>query len=419
MKVVWRSSGGFLLACILVIATAGSGHAKRVSEARRKANVAPNLNLQQVHTLGGRPAPFILNAPSAELIDARSGAVLYAYNEHTRIQPASLAKIMTFYLTLEALNKRKLSPASKATVSKEAWRLSMDRSVSRMFLEPGQEVPIETLLYGLMVSSGNDAAVVLADYLGGSDEAFVRMMNEDAKALGLSETRFASPDGLPEPDQYTTAYDMVKLGRALLNRFPDATKYTSTKEFTFHNIRQRNFNTLLFYDSRVIGIKTGHIQEAGFHLVAAARTDKMMVISAVMGAPSAEKRRVETKKLYDWAFRTFTEIGPDWHKAVAPTVRVYQGDVNYAAIEPAREPIATVYQGEESKVSLQATLKSGYLVAPVDKGTNVGELTLLFDGKPQETIAVQTAAAVGAGGLLHRFVDRVLMLFAKRYGGQK
>src|SRR5579885_801875 len=211
---------------ILVLAMASAGAARHYA---RPSAPPPPEPLDAIHVLGSGPAPFALNARAAMLTEFHSGEVLYAYNEHMRMQPASLAKIMTFYITLEALRNGKLTPDTGVTISEKAWRLSIDQTVSKMFLEVGQQVPVKQLLYGLMVSSGNDAAMALAEYLGGSEEGFVAMMNEYCRKLGLNETRFASPDGLPEPDQYTTAADMVKLATALIRSFPNALDVTSVK----------------------------------------------------------------------------------------------------------------------------------------------------------------------------------------------
>jgi serine-type D-Ala-D-Ala carboxypeptidase (penicillin-binding protein 5/6) len=251
----------------------GRCHRRRWSRLRPFACLAP----VRPHSLWSR---------AAMLTEFHSGEVLYAYNEHMRMQPASLAKIMTFYITLEALQNRKLTLDTPVTIGEKAWRLSVDQTVSKMFLEVGQQVPVKQLLYGMMVSSGNDAVMALAEYLGSSEETFVVMMNEQCQRMGLNDTRFASPDGMPEPDQYTTAADMVKLAGLLLRRFPNGLEYTSVKEYTFDKIAQRNWNTLLFYDARVDGIKTGHVDEAGFHLVATAHQDNVRLISAVMVRPT-------------------------------------------------------------------------------------------------------------------------------------
>jgi D-alanyl-D-alanine carboxypeptidase (penicillin-binding protein 5/6) len=374
---------------------------------------APAWPLAQIRVLGGRPAPFALDARSAIMVAAHTGTVLYAYNEHLRIQPASLAKIMTFYLTLEALKQGKIKLDTPINVSEQAWRLSIDKTVSKMFLEVGQQVAVHDLLLGLMVSSGNDAALTLAEYLGGSSQGFVALMNDECRKLGLEETHFSSPDGLPEPDQYTTAADMAKLAQLVIDRHPEGLTYTSTKEFTFHRIKQRNWNTLLFYDSRVNGLKTGHVEEAGFHLVATAHSAGIDLISVVMGAPNAEKRRTETEKLIDWGFRTFVTLAPQWQTVVPAQLRVYEGSAPSVAIAPARAPDITVAKGEEGQIKLTSRLDTDYLVAPVGKAASVGELTVMKGAKPLLSIPIETQAEVARGGWLHVMADRIRLLFGR------
>ena len=403
---------GLLLASAMAMA-ARHGHGSR------KAEPAPHMALNQIRVYGNRPAPFALAAQSAELMAVHSGAVLYAYNEHMKMQPASLAKMMTFYLTLEALRQKRITLETEMPVSEAAWRLSLNDSVSRMFLQVGNKVSVHDLLYGLMVSSGNDAAVVLSEYLGGSQEAFTQQMNEKARALGLNETHFTNPDGLPTPDEYTTAADMVKLGRALLETFPESLQYTSAKDFTFTTIgnngrtvtiSQRNFNTLLFYDSRVNGIKTGHVEEAGYHLVASAHTDNLDLVSAVFGTSSMETRRVETDKLLEWAFRTFTTVQSNWRRAMPDKIRVYKGDIDEVPIAPeGGSSYFTVDQGLERKLKLEPELTDKPLVAPLPKGATVGQLTIVIAGKPASSVPIVTLAAVKQGGWLHRAIDSIRM----------
>ncbi len=381
-----------------------AARSRRAAE-RAEKEAPPEMSLADIHVLGDRPAPFALDAKAAILIDADSGTVIYAYNEHEKMQPASLAKIMTFYLTLDALKQKRITLDTPITISEQAWRLSMDQEVSRMFLGVGQKVPVHDLLYGLMVSSGNDAAVALAEYLGGSTDAFTEQMNAKARAIGLTETHFMNPDGLPVDGQYTTAADMVKLARSLLRHHPEALTFTSTKEFTFDKIRQRNFNTLLFYDARVDGLKTGHVEEAGYHLVASAESHGTHLISAVMGTPSSEKRRTETEKLIDWAFRTFVTVNPDWHHVIPAEIPVFYGAADSVAIAPTRESAVTVERGQEGKVDLEWSPAARYLDAPVTKGAQAGVLTLVVGGKVQDSIPVVTQSAVARGGFFKRVRD--------------
>jgi D-alanyl-D-alanine carboxypeptidase (penicillin-binding protein 5/6) len=373
--------------------------------------------LSQVHILEGRPAPFALNAKAAILVPADYSTPLYTYNEHQRMQPASLAKLMTFYITLKALKQGRITPDTTVTISEAAWRLSVSRSISKMFLEVGQRVTIRDLLYGLMVSSGNDAAFAIAEYIGGSAQAFVVMMNDECRGLGLNETHFENPDGLPAPEQYTTAADMAKLGSIILSRFPEALTYTATKEFTFHAITQRNWNTLLFYDSRVDGLKTGHVEEAGFHLVASAHANNLGLIAVVMGAPNAERRRLETEKLLDWGFRTFAPASPDWRQVAPSKIDVYEGRAGSVEIGPASAPVAVVFREEVKSVKLSATLDSSYLVAPVKQQTKVGMLTLSRGDTVINQIPLVTQGAVPRGGFIKVMLGRLELLLAVILGG--
>ena len=368
---------------------------------------APAVPLSSIHVLGDRPAPFALDARAAMMIDADTGAVLYAYNEHDKMQPASLAKIMTFYLRLDALKAGKIAPSTDVTISEAAWRLSMNDTVSRMFLSVGQKVAVNDLLYGLMVSSGNDAAVALAEYLGGSTDGFTVMMNDKAKEIGLKETHFNNPDGLPEEGEFTTAADMVALGHSLVRHHPEALTYTSAKEFTFDKISQPNFNKLLLHDPRVNGIKTGHVDEAGYHLVASASSNGMNLLSAVLGAPSETRRMTESEKLIDWAFRTFVSYRPDLKKALPPTIPVHDGVAETVAIGPNGEAAFTLGRGEETKVTVQFEPSVRYVDAPVQPGTSVGDLTVLLAGKPQATIPIVTKAGVERAGFFGRLRQKI------------
>jgi D-alanyl-D-alanine carboxypeptidase (penicillin-binding protein 5/6) len=368
---------------------------------------APAVPLTSIHVAGDRPAPFALDAKAAMMIDADTGAVLYAYNEHDKMQPASLAKIMTFYLALDALKAGRITPSTDVTISENAWRLSMNDTVSRMFLGVGQKVAVNDLLYGLMVSSGNDAAVALSEYLGVTTDAFTKMMNDKATEIGLKETHFANPDGLPEEGEHTTAADMVALAHSLVRHHPEALTYTSAKEFTFDKISQPNFNKLLLHDKRVNGIKTGHVDEAGYHLVASATSDGMNLLSAVLGAPSEARRVTESEKLIDWAFRTFVSYRPDLKKAMPPTIAVHDGVAETVAIGPHGDAAFTLGRGEETKVTVQFEPSVRYVDAPVQPGTQVGNLTVLLAGKPEATIPIVTKAGVERAGFFGRLRQKI------------
>ncbi len=409
-----------VLCAVGIIAGALVCEAAKVGGGRRRLTSTPSesqISLSQVRVLEGRPAPFVLDARSAVLVPYNSSVYLYAYNEHLRMQPASLAKLMTFYIALKSLREGRITLDTPVTISETAWRLSINRSVSKMFLEVGQRVPLRDLLYGLMVSSGNDAAWAIAEYIGGSAQAFVAMMNEESRKLGLDETHFENPDGLPAPNQYTTAADMAKLGSIIVRQFPEALTYTSTKEFTFHAITQRNWNTLLFYDSRVDGLKTGHVEEAGYHLVASAHEGDLYLIAVVMGAPNAEKRRLETEKLLDWGFRTFAAVNPDWTRVVDDKVTVYEGKYSSVPIVPALKPFAVVYREEVKTVKLLGQLDVPYLIAPVEKGVKVGTLTFMRGDQVLNEIPLVTQRAVPQAGFLGRMLDRIKLVFVSAFYG--
>jgi D-alanyl-D-alanine carboxypeptidase (penicillin-binding protein 5/6) len=409
--------GGCLIAALAAPPRALAARAKPHPVRSRKMEQAPPaVPLSQIHVFGTGPAPFALEAKSALLVDERTGTPLYWFNEHEKMQPASLAKIMTFYLALQALHENRITLDTKVNISEAAWRLSLNDTVSRMFLQVGQQVPVRDLLYGLMVSSGNDAAVALAEYLGGSSDAFAQQMNEKAQQLGLTETHFVNPDGLPADNQYTTATDMVTLGRDLQSRFPDSITFTSAKDFTYaatgpegrvKNITQRNFDTLLFYDARVDGIKTGHVDAAGFHLVASAQSGDMRMVSAVMGTTSMEQRRVETKQLLDWAFRSFNTVHADWHKTVPSSIRVYQGTAEDVALAPASDTYVTVERGKENQIVVSYVGNAKYLTASVLKGAVVGDMAIVQDGKQIASIPVLAQSAVPAAGFLKRMRDKL------------
>ena len=410
-------------ACLAVMAARPPGAVAAPAKPHRvrsaKMETAPPIvPLSQIRAFDGLPAPFALEAKSALLIDERTGTELYAFNEHEKMQPASLAKIMTFYLTLEAIHQNRMALDTQVNISEAAWRLSLNDTVSRMFLQVGQKVAVRDLLYGLMVSSGNDAAVALAEYLGGSGEAFAQQMNDKAKQLGLTDTHFTNPDGLPTDGEYTTAADMVKLGRDLQSRFPDSITYTETKSYTWaavgpegkvKNITQENFDSLLKYDARADGIKTGHVDEAGYHLVGSGHSSDMRLLSAVMGTTSMEKRRVETKQLFDWGFRTFNTVHPDWHKTVPASLPVYQGTAEKVAIAPASETYVTCLRGKENQVTASYIGNAKYLVAPVAKGAVAGSIAVMQEGKQIASIPVVAQSAVPAAGFFKRLKDKLRM----------
>ncbi len=361
--------------------------------------------------------PLGIRARSALLMDAATGRVLYAFHERDRMQPASLAKIMTFDLILEAIRDGVLSPDTAVTVSEEAWRLALDNTRSNMFLELGERVRIKDLLPGLMVASGNDAALVLAEARSGSEEAFVALMNERARRLGLTDTRYANSHGLSSPDQYTTARDVAILTRHVILEHPDSLRITGMKEFTHAGITQPNWNGLVLKDPRVDGVKTGHLPEAGYHLAATGREGNMRLIAVVMGVQDDRERGVsgqelrerEAQRLLEYGFRNFATVRPDWRRAVPSSLTVYKGRRPTVGIALGAPVVLTVRRGEEGKIKLVPELPP-YAVAPIVKGQELGRLRVLVGGEEVASPSLTAAEAVPPGGLWRRFWDSLRLL---------
>ena len=277
--------------------------------ARPKANpVEPG----SPRTYGNVPVPFQLVGKEMYLVQAKNDAALLELNADAHLQPGSLAKLMTFYIALNALSNKKVSLTSKVTVGKDAAALARDGTLSRMFLRLGQQVTLEDLLYGMMVHSGCDAALAIADYLGGNAGNFVVQMNSEAERLGMVNTHFTHPSGLPEPGEYSCARDMATLALAVIREHPDATTYTSRQSFSFNGHNQVSTNELLARDPRVLGLKSGHVQEAGYHLVAFARSDQGEFVSVVMGEPSEDQRTMQSEVLLWWAYENYPTGSPIW-----------------------------------------------------------------------------------------------------------
>ena len=357
-----------------------------------------------------------LEVKSAFLMDAQTGQVLYRYRSDERIQPASLAKILTFEYMLEALEDQRLAMDDMAVVSERAWRLSLDSSVSRMFLEVGDQVPIRDLLYGLMVSSGNDAAVVLAEHMAGTEEAFVVELNELASELGLKNTVLKNSHGLEAEGQFTTAEDMAVLARHIVLEHPEGLEITSTKEFQYGiEYAQPNFNSLVFRDSRVTGLKTGHLSVSGYHVVATAEDENQSLIAVVMGAASDQARANEAYALLQYGFRQFDNVQVDWQKDVETKIPVFKGQAREVALTTPYPLFVTVSNESSEGLSVRQEL-SKPLVAPVNQGQVVGKLTVLMGDEPIKEVDLVAAQEVRRGGWWRVMVDSLRLFVATLFG---
>jgi serine-type D-Ala-D-Ala carboxypeptidase (penicillin-binding protein 5/6) len=354
------------------------------------------------------PAPPSVNARAWILVDHFTGKVLAEHNADAREEPASLTKLMTAYVVFTALSEGRLKLTDNATISTHAWHAEGSRS----FVQVGTQVPVDILIKGMIVQSGNDATIALAEKLGGTEDAFAQMMNEYARRLGMSATHFANSDGLPAPGHYTSARDMATLASALIRQFPQYYGLFSLREFMWNNIRQGNRNTLLGKDPSVDGLKTGHTDAAGFCLVSSANRDGMRLISAVMGAPSERGREEASAALLNYGFSFYETIRVKTARATVLKPRVYKSAGEFAAVGVADDVYALVPRGQSAALHTEARLAHEPLIAPFGPGEKVGELTVSdASGEVVARAPLVLLAAVPQGGLWTRMVDGITLWF--------
>lgn len=354
------------------------------------------------------PPPPALDAGSYILVDYQTGQVLAQKNPDEHLPMASLTKLMTAYVVFSALKDGRLKLDEPVTISKAAWRTGG----SRMFVNVGSQVPVIDLLKGMLVQSGNDATVALAQKVGGTRAGFVQMMNEYARRLGLKSTHYTDVDGLPEPDHYTTARDLATLTVALIRDFPEYYYIFRIKDFTWDHIKQPNRNGLLWTDPSVDGLKTGHTDSAGYCLIASAERHGMRLVSVVLDAPSWNGRLSESEALLNYGYNFFEteKVAAAGTPLLKP--RVYESEAGYAAVGAPRSLYVTVPRGRAANLSTNAALTRTRLIAPLAAGSVVGELTVTDgDGKVVGREPLVTLEAVPAGGLLTRAIDSVRLWF--------
>ncbi|HTP94709.1 MAG TPA: D-alanyl-D-alanine carboxypeptidase family protein [Burkholderiales bacterium] len=374
-----------LLACVLVL--------------------APAWVLAQLPQLPVPPAPQ-LNAKAYLLYDYQSRQVIAAHNADERMDPASLTKLMTSYLAYEALREKRLDAAQTLPVSTRAWRAEG----SRMFIEPRKPVTVEQLLHGVVVQSGNDACIALAEGIAGSEEEFAELMNREAQRLGLANTHFANSTGLPHPQHYSTARDLAALAAALIRDFPDHYPLYALKEYKYNNIVQANRNRLLWSDPTVDGMKTGYTESAGYCLVSSARRNDRRLIAVVLGAPSESARATESQKLLNYGFQFFDTVRLYEKGQAIAELPVWKGEASAVKAGFADDFFVTVPRGR--KDGLKASLETQQpLLAPVSAGARVGTMKLTLDGKPFSEVPVVALQAVKLGSILRRGWDALRLLF--------
>lgn len=328
------------------------------------------------------PAPPGLAAQAYVLMDADSGRVLIAKNANQRLAPASLTKMMTSYILSAELNKGSVSNEDMVRISKNAWAQNpIFQGSSLMFIEVGKEVSLLDLHRGIVISSGNDACVAVAEYLAGSEDAFADIMNQQAELLGMKGSHFVNSHGLPDDQHYTTAMDMAILARSIIRDYPEDYTMYSERSFTFNDIPQSNRNTLLWQDSSVDGLKTGYTADAGYGLVASSLRKEMRLIAVVMGANSADARARENQKLLQYGFRYYETIKLYGAGEQLTEARIWGGEKKSLSMGVAEDIFLTIAQGERD--SLQAELEFGEIIkAPVAAGETLGTLKLSVGGEP-------------------------------------
>ena len=352
------------------------------------------------------PAAPAIAAKSWLLYDFDSGQTLAASKPLERVEPASLTKLMTAYLVFSAIKQKKIGADQQAKVTERAWKAEG----SRMFIEPNKPVTVGELMRGMIVQSGNDACIALAETVAGSEEAFAEAMNREAQRLGMKNTHFVNSTGLAHPQHYSTAQDLVVLAAAVIRDFPEHYALYSQRQFRYNNITQMNRNRLLWSDPTVDGVKTGYTENAGYCLVSSARRGERRLISAVLGAASESARAAESQKLLNHGFQAYDGVRLYAANHPVTTIRVWKGTANQLTAGFLRDFQVALPKGGSDK--LKATIESVQpLLAPVRAGERVGTLKLALDGRPYGEFPVVALEDVPVAGILGRGWDAIRLFF--------
>ncbi len=351
------------------------------------------------------PAPPVA-ARSYLLLDYHSQQMLAGQNANGRVEPASLTKLMTAYLTFSALKQKQIQPAQVVPVSERAWKAEG----SRMFIEPRQPVTVDELLRGMIVQSGNDACIALAELIAGSEQAFVQLMNREAQRLGMKDTHFVNATGLPNPQHYSTAYDLALLAISIIRDYPEYHPLYSVKEYRYNNITQANRNRLLWSDPTVDGMKTGYTENAGYCLITSARRGERRLLSVVLGTASEAVRAAESQKLLNYGFQFYDSVKLYGKSQPVASLQIWKGSDNSVKAGFLSDLYISLPKGQADK--LKANLESRQpLFAPVREGQKIGVMKLTLDGKPYAEIPVVALETVALAGIFGRGWDSIRLLF--------
>ncbi|TSA40857.1 MAG: D-alanyl-D-alanine carboxypeptidase [Methylococcaceae bacterium] len=358
------------------------------------------------------PAPAV-DASAYLLQDFHTGKILAANHQDVKLAPASLTKIMTVYVVLREIAKGQLHLDDVATISQKAW----ETSGSRMFLEVNAQVKVEELLKGVIIQSGNDASVALAEHVAGNELTFADMMNQHAKRLGMMNSHFNNSDGLPSPDHYTTAQDLAILTTALIKEFPDYYRWFSQKEFTYNNIVQHNRNKLLSRDESVDGVKTGFTDDAGYCLVASALRENMRLISVVMGAKSANARANENQNLLNYGFRFFESHRLYEAQKTLSDARVWKGNEQTLALGVFEDMYVTIPRRHYNDLKAEINVDKK-IIAPIKIGQKLGSITVKIKNDIVVEKELVALTAIEQGNIARRLYDGAMMMLEKSDAGK-
>jgi D-alanyl-D-alanine carboxypeptidase (penicillin-binding protein 5/6) len=352
------------------------------------------------------PPPPQVEARAWLLIDAASGLPLAEKNPDAKVEPASLTKLMTAYIAFASIKEGRLVLNQALPVSEKAWKAEG----SRMFLDPKQPATVENLLKGMIVQSGNDACIVLAESIAGSEESFAGLMNQMAKKLGMTATHYVNATGLPHPQHTTTARDLAVLAAALIRDFPDFYKYYAMKEFAYNGISQPNRNRLLFMDPSVDGVKTGHTESAGYCLIASAKREQRRLLSVVLGAGSDGARAMESQKLLNYGFQFFETVKLYPADQAVSRLRIYKGKGGEVKAGFLSDFHVTVPRGTSKGIQAQLITQQP-LLAPVKRGQKLGTLRLSVNGQAVGDYPLLALEDIAVTGILGRGWDNILLMF--------
>ena len=352
------------------------------------------------------PDPPALKADSFYLVDFESGRVLAEKDPDKHVEPASITKLMTAYLVDKAIADGDIAVDEKVTISEKAWRMKG----SKMFVEVGKQVTVEDLMKGLIIQSGNDASVALAEHIAGSESAFVGYMNHQAQVLGMRNTNFENSTGWPSPEHYSTARDIAILTAAIIRDYPETYRYYREKEYTYNEIRQFNRNRLLWRDDSIDGVKTGHTEAAGYCLVASAIQNDMRLISVVLGTSSDKSRTSSSQALLNYGFRFFETHKLYRANEVLKTARLWYGEQEQVAMGVGRDIHITIPRGRYKDLDASMDIESE-ISAPISQGQELGQVNIKLDDEIIVSESIVATHAIAEGGILSRALDSIKLMF--------